>query len=123
VYPERHVMLKQKRDEQPSEQPERELPPGVKLLRILEGHKDHVVSVVFDPMGRTLASGGYDNTVKLWEVAIGKLLRTLEGHEGDVWSVVSDDQGSTSHHGQGRVGGRFGRGQNGVGLAVSSRRI
>jgi hypothetical protein len=33
-------MSKQKRDEQPSEQPERELPPGVKLLRILEGHKD-----------------------------------------------------------------------------------
>ncbi len=58
-----------------------ELPPGVKLLRTLEGHKDIVYSVAFDPSGRTLASGGDDNTVKLWEVASGKLLHTLEGHE------------------------------------------
>ena len=27
------------------------LPPGVKLLRTLEGHKDWVSSVTFDPQG------------------------------------------------------------------------
>ena len=74
-------MPKQKRDEQLGEQPERELPRGVKLLRTLEGHEDSVLSVAFDPAGRTLASGSGDSTVKLWEVASGKLLRTLEGHE------------------------------------------
>ena len=63
---------------------ERELPPGVKLLRTLEGHTDTVYSVAFDPTGQTLASGSDDNTVKLWEPASGKLLRTLEGHTGSV---------------------------------------
>jgi WD40 repeat protein len=72
-------MPKQKRDGQLSEQPERQLPPGVKLLRTLEGHENVVLSVAFDPEGRTLASGGSDNTVKLWEVASGKLLRPSKG--------------------------------------------
>ena len=34
------------------------LPPGVKLLRTLEGHQGAVLSVAFDPQGGTLASGG-----------------------------------------------------------------
>jgi WD40 repeat protein len=46
------------------------LPPGVKLLRTLEGHPNSVVSVAFDPQGGTLASGSGDNTVKLWEADI-----------------------------------------------------
>ena len=57
------------------------LPPGVKLLRTLEGHQDVVMSVAFDPQGETLASGSADKTVKLWEARSGKLLRTLEGHQ------------------------------------------
>ncbi|MGH8654176.1 MAG: WD40 repeat domain-containing protein [Gammaproteobacteria bacterium] len=54
----------------------------MKLLRTLEGHENVVMSVAFDPMGRTLASGSADKTVKLWEVASGKLLRTLKGRLG-----------------------------------------
>ena len=73
----------------------RELPPGVKLLRTLEGHQDAVKSVAFDPQGGTLASGSEDNTVKLWEARSGKLLRTLEGHQNTVWSVAFDPQGGT----------------------------
>jgi WD40 repeat protein len=88
-------MSKQKRDRQRGEQPERGLPRGVKLLRTLEGHKNVVFSVAFDPEGRTLVSGSHDKTVKLWEVASGKLLRTLEGHNDLVWSVAFDPAGRT----------------------------
>src|SRR3954449_9473355 len=72
-----------------------ELPPGVKLLRTLEGHQDTVTSVAFDPQGETLASGSADNTVKLWDARSGKLLLTLEGHKDLVWSVAFDPQGET----------------------------
>jgi small GTP-binding protein len=72
-----------------------DLPPGVKLLRTLEGHKGVVRSVAFDPAGRTLASGSDDTTVKLWETASGKLLRTLEGHQNTVWSPTFDPAGRT----------------------------
>ena len=67
-----------------------ELPPGVKLLRTLEGHQEQIWSVAFDPQGETLASGSDDNTVKLWEARSGKLLRTLEGHKGEsrAWRLI-----------------------------------
>jgi WD40 repeat protein len=94
-------MPKRKRDGQLGEQPERELPPGVKLLRTLEGHEDAVAGVAFDPMGRTLASGSGDETVKLWEVASDKLLRTLKGHVNLVWSVAFDPAGRTLASGSG----------------------
>ncbi|MEO8496154.1 MAG: WD40 repeat domain-containing protein [Planctomycetota bacterium] len=43
------------------------LPPGVKLLLTLESHQRNVRSLAFDPLGGTLASGGDDNSVTLWE--------------------------------------------------------
>jgi hypothetical protein len=86
-------MAKKKRDEQLSEPQAPTLPPGVKLLRTLEGHKDVVISVAFDPAGRTLASGSNDYTVKLWDVATGKLLRTLEGHTRGLEAVAFSADG------------------------------
>ena len=41
-----------------------------------------------------LASGSFDNTVKLWDARSGDLLRTLEDHGEWVWSVAFDPQGS-----------------------------
>jgi small GTP-binding protein len=72
-----------------------DLPPGVKLLRSLEGHEKLVSSLAFDPQGETLASGSGDNTVKLWEVSSGQLLRTLKGHSGTVSRVTFDPSGRT----------------------------
>jgi GTPase SAR1 family protein len=70
------------------------LPPGVRLLRSLEGHKEPVTSVAFDPAGATLASGGADHTVKFWEVESGQLLRSLD-NRGAVASVAFDSTGTT----------------------------
>src|SRR5262249_41630168 len=52
-------------------------------------------SVAFSPDTRTLASGSYDGTVKLWEVATGRERGTLKGHEGAVYSVAFAPDGHT----------------------------
>ena len=44
-------------------------------------------------MGGTVATGGDDNTVKLWDAATGKLSSTLQGHTGPVLSVAFSREG------------------------------
>lgn len=40
------------------------------------------------PDGKTIASGGEDKTITLWDINQGSLLRTLEGHFLNIWSVA-----------------------------------
>jgi WD40 repeat protein len=46
------------------------------------------LNVAFSPDGRLLATGGDENTVKVWDVATGRELRTLRGHSGDIYAVA-----------------------------------
>ncbi len=62
-------------------------------MRTLTGHSDWVLSVAYSPDGRYLASGSYDNTIKIWEVATGKELRNLTGYYLPVNSVVYSPDG------------------------------
>ncbi len=54
-----------------------------------------VLSVSFSSDGATLASGSWDGTVKLWDVATGEAIATLEGHTNGVRSVLFSSDGTT----------------------------
>src|SRR5436309_15735505 len=49
-------------------------------LAVLSGHREAVTSLAFSPDGKTLASGSYDRTVRLWGIPSGRALRVLKGH-------------------------------------------
>jgi WD40 repeat protein len=48
-----------------------------KIRATLTGHDHWVTCLAFTPDGRTLASGGHDRSLKLWDVASGQEQRTL----------------------------------------------
>jgi WD40 repeat protein len=67
----------------------------LRLLLTLAGHQNTVNAIAFAPDGRTLASGGADRTIRIWDAATGQLLRTLEGHTEEVRTVAFSPDGRT----------------------------
>ena len=76
--------------------------------RILTGHAgefegvdngpssiEGVKSVAFSPDGKTLASGGGDNVIHLWDIGTGKRKMTLVGHTHWVFSLAFSPDGGT----------------------------
>src|SRR5262245_59994043 len=70
----------------------------------LQGQTDMVRCVAYSPDGKTLASGGDDQTIKLWDVTTGKELATLQGHTGQVSSVAYSPDGKMLASGGGVPG-------------------
>lgn len=55
--------------------------------RRLRGHKDSIYAVALSSDRKLLATGSYDQQIKLWDLATGGELRTLSGHNGAVFSL------------------------------------
>ena len=63
-------------------------------MAVLSGHTGSVMSVAFSSDGRSLVSGSYDNTIKLWDMQTGGVVKTFCGHTEGV-GIVSISADST----------------------------
>ncbi|MGB0910849.1 MAG: WD40 repeat domain-containing protein [Nitrospirales bacterium] len=68
---------------------------GAREVKTFRGHTQGVWSVSFSPDGLTLASGGSDRYVRIWDIETGRLLRSLRGHTHDIRQVAYSPDGQT----------------------------
>ena len=59
----------------------------------LEGHTDRIGALAFSPDGKTLASGGSDKTIQLWDVETGNSVFTIIGHRNAVRTLAFSPNG------------------------------
>lgn len=62
-------------------------------FQTLKGHSKSVIAVAFSPDGKTLASGSWDYTVKVWDTLSGKELQTIRGHSHTVSAIAFSPDG------------------------------
>jgi hypothetical protein len=70
--------------------------PGEALRQTLTGHDGEVEGVAVSADGRTAVSGGFDGTVRVWDLAGTAAPRVLTGHTGEVWAVAVSADGRTA---------------------------
>lgn len=72
-------------------------PPALRgqesLLTKSLGNSRIIYSVAFSPDGKFIASGGVDNTLKLWSLEGGSAVKTFKGHRNFVNSVAFSPDG------------------------------
>lgn len=59
----------------------------------LGGHKKSVKSISFSPDGKTMASGSWDKTIRLWNLPEGIFKITLKGHKKSINSMMFSADG------------------------------
>ena len=60
---------------------------------VLRASADTVRAVAFSPDGSTLATGGYDHILRLWDVATGRERAAFHGHTDRIESVSFSPDG------------------------------
>ncbi len=58
-------------------------------------HRGAMYHVTISPDGKTLATGGLDGTIRLWEVETGKFIKCLLGHNSYVYRLAWSPDGNT----------------------------
>jgi len=64
-----------------------------RCVHTLPGHSSFVNSLAISPDGKTLASGSWDQTIKIWNLETGEFIGTLTGHSDRVNSVTISGDG------------------------------
>ena len=59
-----------------------------------KGHSSSISSVAISPDGKTIVSGSWDKTIKIWDMQSGEYLHTLEGHMDSVYSIAISPDGN-----------------------------
>eukprot|EP00742_Colponemidia_sp_Colp-10_P005419 GILJ01005791.1.p1 GENE.GILJ01005791.1~~GILJ01005791.1.p1 ORF type:complete len:646 (-),score=96.73 GILJ01005791.1:200-2086(-) len=68
--------------------------PSATCQLSIGGHEGDVYSVRFHPGGNHLVTGGYDKTVRLFDVRTGALVRTFAGHTSSVSRALFNPHGN-----------------------------
>ncbi|MCC6550734.1 MAG: caspase family protein, partial [Ignavibacteriaceae bacterium] len=63
------------------------------VLFTLEGHENSVSALSISNDSKYIASGSYDQTIKLWDLSNGKLIRTLKGQSYVPYSIAFSHDG------------------------------
>ena len=65
---------------------------GAAVLKIV-GHRDSLYAATLSPDDKLIATGSYDQQIKLWDAASGELVRTIVGHNGAVFDLAFSPNG------------------------------
>ena len=57
------------------------------MLKTMRGHANFVFCVCFNPQGNLLASGSFDESLRVWDVKTARCLKTLPAHSDPISGV------------------------------------
>jgi len=70
---------------------------GALVGKFRDTHTGRVAHLAWGPDGKLLATGSYDQTARVWDVASGRSDLTIRGHQGDVTADGSQASGSQQY--------------------------